>query len=111
MGAASRRKGARGEVEACRFFELLGLSARRVGILESGRWGKTAGHDIELGPLPWRVQVKNVQANCPALPVLMKDSHIAYVHYTRGRTYVVVDADDLAEFCRAVVAAAAEGAR
>ena len=49
-------------------------------------------------------RVKEVAQNCPPLPKLMANADIGYVHYTNGRTFIVVDADDFAE----LAAAAAE---
>ena len=96
-GRRSRDKGARGERRCVKFFEGLGLPAHRVSSLETDQ-NSPVNWDVSVGgKKPWRVQVKEVAQNCPPLPKLMANADIGYVHYTNGRTFLVVDADDFAE--------------
>ena len=105
MGRASRSKGRRGEQECVRYFRALGLDAQRVSPLEAGRVLEcdvlVRGCGARLG---WPTQVKNL-AKLPAwLSKLMANAHIGWLKETRGRTYIVIDADDLAEFAKVVAA-------
>ena len=103
MGRPSRCKGARGECRWVRWFEDLGIRARRVGTLEPGRYGRTLGWDIELDEVNpvLKVQVKELAANCPSPRKLLAQSHIACVHFTSGdmetRDVVMMRADIFAE--------------
>ena len=109
MGKASRDKGARGERRAVKFFEGMGFRAYRVSSLETDA-NSPVDYDVSVetkdSSWGWKVQVKEVARNCPALPKLMEKAHIGFVHYTNGRTFLVVDADDFKEL--AAVAAGRE---
>jgi hypothetical protein len=94
-GKRSRDKGARGERECCDYFRRLGIEAHRVSSLETDP-NSPVNYDVLAGG-DWKVQVKNVARNCPALPKLMENAHIGYVKYTRGRMFIVIDADVLPE--------------
>ena len=107
MGRASREKGARGERRCCDFFQRLGIPAYRVSSLESDR-GSPVNYDVTLTGTDWKVQVKEVKKNCPALPVLMANAHVGFVHFSSGRTFVVIDADDLREFAKLVASGRSE---
>ena len=106
MGKASREKGARGERRCCDWLASLGMAARRVGPLESGKYGKTAGWDVEAGDRHprWRIQAKEVARRCDSIPRLLEKAQMAFVHFThgplRGKSIVVVDADDLGVLAR-----------
>jgi hypothetical protein len=112
-GKRSRDKGARGERRAVAFFQGLGLDACRVSSLETNpatpvKWDVQV--DTKCRGYGWNVQAKEVRKNCPALPTLMEHAHIGFVHYTNGRTFVVIDADDLEEFAIWVTEARGVGA-
>ena len=99
MGKPSRDKGARGERRAADFFKRLGLFARRVSSLETNQ-ASGIDYDVQVDsrahyPDPWKVQVKEVAKNCPALPTLMENANIGFVHYTNGDTLLIIRADDL----------------
>ena len=107
-GKRSRSKGARGERRAVEFFKSLGFSAHRVSSLETDpsspvKWDVQV--DTRNREAGWNVQVKEVKRNCPSLPKLMENAHLGFVHYTNGRTFLVVDVDDFKELAEAVVAA------
>lgn len=109
MGGASRSKGRRGEQECVRYFRALGLDAQRVSPLEAGR---VLDCDVlvrgEGSRLGWPTQVKNVAKLPVWLSKLMAHAHIGWLKETRGRTYIVVDADDLWELAELVVARRSE---
>ena len=104
-GNRSRRKGRRGEYRCVQFFRDLGMEAHRVSELEANP-SSPVHWDVEVGREPrWRVQVKEVEKNCPSLRVLMDGVPLGFVHHTRGRTFVIVDADEFAWLCEEVVEA------
>jgi hypothetical protein len=103
-GKAARAKGSRGELRCCHFLTDLGFTAKRVSSEETGTFGGHVGWDVEArleGDEPWCVQVKEVGTNAPSLASMMGDDWVtlAFVHFTggklRGRSFVIVDADDL----------------
>ena len=102
MGKPSRDKGARGERRCVDYFKGLGIPAHRVSSLETDANSPVAW-DVEAGGIEaWRIQVKEVEQNCPALPRLMEDANIGFVHFTNGDTFVVVRAEELEELAKMV---------
>jgi hypothetical protein len=105
MGRKEREKGARGEREACLYFEALGMSVKRVGNTESTKGG-ARGWDVEARAgrnEPWNVQVKNVQ-RCPSIPGMFEEgATLVYLHLTGEGSYVIVAAEDLPALAREVV--------
>ena len=112
MGKASRDKGQRGQ-RRCRAF-LEGLGLRVVDHEEyTTRWASTPedalGWDMAIadGEYPWRVQAKE-HGKFPSPVEVLQNAAVGFIHLThgklRGRSLILIDADDLVEFAKVVAA-------
>jgi hypothetical protein len=96
----------------CHFLADLGFTAKRVSSEETGTFGGHCGWDVEATPsgscISIAIQVKEVGTNMPSIASMFGDGvGMAFVHFTggklRGRSFVIVDADDLLDISRDVV--------
>lgn len=124
MGKMSRDKGKRGEREAAKLLEELGLGSARRGVQYSGVGGADLVHSIEgvhievkrVEALQLYPALKQARADCESQELeagrlfSAGDTPVCLLHRRSRKPWVfIVEAGDVVDFARAIVEAAGVG--